>query len=392
MADPLLTSLCIICRTDSPKYKCPRCEARTCSLPCVKKHKIWSSCNGERDATVYVTLDKLKTDAGVDHDYNFLTGIERSMERAERVLRDDKDILPQERSHPPPNKRARLSGGRGRGKTTVDDGLRRLDKFSRHRMRELGIHVSLVPYGMTRSKENMSSWNRRTQTINWQVEWLFFDTGRCPASDVQPQAKRMLHKALDETPLYAAFADAVEHDRQRRLTDHERSEEKKALKKQQTPTQRPQEPTGTWQDSTCPLQNHINGSWSGSAADGLYAARIKFRFFLLRPNVPSREAQKLVPLDASAGLANLLAGQEIVEFPTICVLPTSTTDLGGGYIIEERDKRKPVKRRKASDLVNYESSEASSEEEDGQIIKKQAGEESSEDTTSSSGSDTEMPD
>ncbi|KAI0455071.1 hypothetical protein F5B21DRAFT_212859 [Xylaria acuta] len=392
MADPLLTSLCTICRIQEPKYRCPRCGARTCSLSCVKKHKTWSSCNGERDPTVFVTLDKLKTDAGIDHDYNFLTKIERSVERAERVLREDREIIPQEGSQAPPHKKARLNKGQSRGRTTVDDGPRKWDRNAIHRLCHLGIRVSSLPYGMIRAKENKSSWNRRTKTINWQVEWLFFDKGCSPATENPPQPKRMLHKALDETPLCVAFAESLEYDRQRRLTDHERVEEK-ALRKQKVPGQRSQNPTtSTWQDSPCLMQNYTDGSWSGlEDADGLHTAKNKYRFFLKQKS-PSREPQRLLRLDPSDSLATLLPGREIVEFPTIYVLSANTTNLGEGYIIEEGDTKKPVKKRKASTLVNYESGAESSEGEDGQVMEQDAEAETSDDPTSSSGSDTDMSD
>ncbi|KAI8949285.1 hypothetical protein F4801DRAFT_406174 [Xylaria longipes] len=395
MADPLLTSLCTICRIQEPKYKCPRCAARTCSLSCVKKHKTWSSCNGERDATVFVTLDKLKTDAGIDHDYNFLTKIERSVERAERVLREDREILPQEGSQPPPHKKTRLNKGQSRGRTTVDDGPRKWDRNAIHRLRQLGIHVSSLPYGMTRAKENKSSWNRRTRTINWQIEWLFFDTECSAATENLPQPKRMLHKALDETPLCAAFAEALECDRQRRLTDRERVEEKRALRDRKVSGQRSQDPTtSTWRDSPCLMQNYTNGCWSSLAGvDDLCTAENKYRFCFLKPKNPSKEPQRLLPLNPSESLATLLPGREIVEFPTIYVMSANTTSLGEGYIIEKEDTKNSVKKRKASALVNYESGAESFEEEDGQVMEQDAAEaETSDDPTSSSGSDTDMSD
>ncbi|KAI0508276.1 hypothetical protein F5B22DRAFT_424660 [Xylaria bambusicola] len=386
MADPLLTSLCTICRIQPPKYKCPRCTARTCSLSCVKKHKTWSSCNGERDPTTFVPINKLKTDAGIDHDYNFLTSIERSVERAERILRGDRNILPQETSQPPPHKKARFNKGQSRGRTTVDEGSRNWDRNVIHRMRDLRIHVSSVPYGMTRSKENQTSWNRRTKTINWQVEWLFFD-------NTQSSPKRILHKTLDETALHIAFADALEHDRQRRLTDNERAEEKK-LRKQLLFGQRPQDTMGTWQASSYPVQNQTDSSWRNSTdIDITHASKSKYRFLLLRPRNQPKAPRRLVPLNSSGCLASLLPGQEIVEFPTIYVSPASTSTLGEGYIIEERRQKDLQKKRKASTLIDYESDMESSGGEDGQINEHNVGEvDSSDDSTSSSGSDTDMSD
>ncbi|KAI1820919.1 hypothetical protein F4861DRAFT_31694 [Xylaria intraflava] len=399
MADPLLTSLCTICHIQPPRYKCPRCSARTCSLPCVKKHKVWSSCNGERDATAYIPLDKLKTDAGIDHDYNFLTKIERSIERAERVLREDRDVLPLETSAPP-HKKTRLNKGQSRGKTTVDNGLRKWDRNAIHRLRELEIHVSSVPYGMARAKENKTSWNRRTRTINWQVEWVLFGTESSVATSNQPQPKRLLHKALDETPLHAAFAEALEYDRQRHLTDHERAEEKKAHRKRQASGRRAQDQkTSMWQGSPCVMQNHSNGSWNGATDTcGTYTTENYYRFFFLKPKTPSREPQRLVPLDASESLAGFLSGREIVEFPTIYVLPDRATGLGKGYIVESIGEKHSSRKRKTPALVDYESGaesspEATDEKEDGQVMEQNVAEEEiSDDSTSSSGSDTDVSD
>ena len=49
-------SFCLICKHCKAKYKCPACEARTCSLVCCKKHKAKSNCNGKRDPAKQATL------------------------------------------------------------------------------------------------------------------------------------------------------------------------------------------------------------------------------------------------------------------------------------------------------------------------------------------------
>lgn len=67
-----------------PKYQCPRCTCRTCSLPCYKRHQKWSQCSGKRDQAAYVKRSRLCTASGIDHDYNFLTGIERAVANADR--------------------------------------------------------------------------------------------------------------------------------------------------------------------------------------------------------------------------------------------------------------------------------------------------------------------
>lgn len=66
-----------------PKYCCPRDSVRTCSLPCYKRHQQWAQCSGKRDPAAFVKRSDLATPRGIDHDYNFLTGIERGLQRAD---------------------------------------------------------------------------------------------------------------------------------------------------------------------------------------------------------------------------------------------------------------------------------------------------------------------
>ncbi|KAI1766460.1 hypothetical protein GGR53DRAFT_464337 [Hypoxylon sp. FL1150] len=387
MADPLLTSLCTICHIQSPKYKCPRCGTRTCSLACVTKHKKWSSCNGERDPTVYVPREKLKTDAGIDHDYNFLTKIERSVERAEKILREERDILPDEdaSSRPPPNKRARLHKGRSRGRVAFEENSRKWDRNSIQRMRQLGIRVSSVPYGMTRAKENNSSWNRRTRTMNWQVEWLEWAPIASEGNNTTQPTRRM-YKILDETALYLGFAEAQEYHRKVQLSDRERVEEKKQkASEKKTLTGGGQDMASTaWSAQEYTMQDSRTTAWN-DVISGLHATeglKDRYRFYYLKPKTPSREQHKLVPLRPTENLASILPGQDIVEFPTICVLPANSTTIPDGYVVENRARRS--KKRQASSLVEYAS------EEEGEAMDDKLEGQEGDDTTSSSGSDSDV--
>ncbi|KAI2611249.1 uncharacterized protein GGS25DRAFT_187497 [Hypoxylon fragiforme] len=385
MADPLLTSLCTICHIQSPKYKCPRCKARTCSLSCVKKHKNWSSCNGERDPTVYIPREKLKTDAGIDHDYNFLTKIERTVERTEKLLREEKEILPQEAasSRQPPNKKARLHKGKSRGRVTFEESSRKWDRNSIQRMRQLGINVASLPYGMTRSKENKTSWNKRTRTINWQVEWLEWKVTTPTKGNDSPKPSRILHKILDEVPLYLGFVESQEYHRQHQLSDQERAKEKKqkTMEDKKIFAGGCQDVARTaWSSQEYSMQDHGTTAWSNlvSESRAVGGSPDQYCFFFLKPRTPSREAHKLIPLQPTDNLATMLPELDVVEFPTICVLPANYTTLPDGYVVESRPGKS--KKRLGSELMEY-----ASEEEDG--TGDESGEHNDDDTTSSSGSD-----
>ncbi|KAK7743423.1 hypothetical protein SLS62_010567 [Diatrype stigma] len=414
MADPLLTSLCAICRVQTPKYKCPRCGTRTCSLTCIKKHKNWSSCNGERDPTVYVPVSKLRTDAGIDHDYNFLTKIERSVEIAEKILRDERDILPHEDTQQHNNKRARLHKGKSRGKVTLNENSRRWDRNSLQRMQRLGIHVSCLPIGMSRSKENKSSYNKRTNSINWQVEWVVLDSSNSTENDKTPVRTRIMHKLLDETPLYVGFANSVDYYRYQQMNNEQRVEERKTKKKQQqvtcdgSGTNREisfgQNVTSTaWNIQPSCIQNYVTTAWArpetSSLSDEIDPADEKrkdnYQFFYQKPTRRLKDPEKLVPLKPTDTLANILPGLDVVEFPTLCALPAGSR-LPDGYAIEKRPRpqaKTAPKKRKSSALVEYGSDEedgasgAEEETEDGEILDQEMLED---DTTSSSGSDLDM--
>lgn len=354
------------------------------------KHKKWSSCNGERDPTIYIPREKLKTDAGIDHDYNFLTKIERSVERAEKILREEREILPEENttSRPPPNKRARLHKGQSRGRVTFEENSRKWDRSSIQRMGQLGIHVSSVPYGMTRAKENKSSWNRRTRTMNWQVEWLEWKTITFD-QDNNPQPSKMLYKILDETPLYIGFAETQEYHRRVQLSDQERAQEKKQkASEKKLVTGGGQDVTSTaWSGQEYVIQDSRTAAWN-NVISGSYAIeglKGRYRFYYLKPRTPSREKHRLVPLRPTENLATILPGLDIVEFPTICVLPANSTAVPDGYVVESRPRKS--KKRQASSLVEYGSEEEGEAADDGLEEQEEA-----DDTTSSSGSDSDMSD
>ncbi|KAI0484460.1 hypothetical protein GGR56DRAFT_613924 [Xylariaceae sp. FL0804] len=400
MADPLLTSLCTICHMQMPKYKCPRCGARTCSLACVKKHKNWSSCNGERDATVFVPREKLKTEAGIDHDYNFLTKIERTVERTQKILRDEKEILPQDDVELPPNKRARLHKGQSRGKVTTNPSTRKWDRNSFTRLRRLGIHVSSVSYGMSRSKENKTSWNRRTESINWQVEWLCYDIDHTSRDCASVKPTRILHKILDEKPLSIGFAEAQEYHRHQQLTDRERAEEKETRKKQPRFRSSGQDVMSTaWHVQPHPLQSPSSATWSEE--HGQCQRSHEYRFFFLKPRTPSKEPHRLIPLNSGQPLASLLPGLDVVEFPTICVLPANTEDIPNGLVVEVVPSTVTKMERNKASLVDYDANPASEDEEqdreeEGEVAGRDladggsSNDPTSSSGTSSSGSDSDM--
>lgn len=57
--DVLLNSkFCAICNSTAIKYTCPGCGVKSCSLDCVKRHKLEYECDGKRVKTAFVKLSQ----------------------------------------------------------------------------------------------------------------------------------------------------------------------------------------------------------------------------------------------------------------------------------------------------------------------------------------------
>lgn len=321
MADPLLTTLCSICHAAPPKYVCPGCAAATCSLACSQRHKAWASCSGRRDPTAYMPPSRLKTAAGIDHDYNFLSAIERERDRNQRELVEDRGMFTERqlRELDEPRRWRRMwfgeevrfvnrederrrGGGKGgeRGATGgmfasdgEGDGDEEEEKKNngsktsslvrkvRKRLDQADIEVVHMPTGMTRQRENTTAWNRRAACINWCVEWLLYD-------DLAPggggaAATRIRHKALETTPLYRALGSSLawyRHGQQQhkskqhddssdddevQLSAHARKRRRVLIKEVKEAGRRtaPQdaEAGGTWLATPYAAQNPYTGAW-----------------------------------------------------------------------------------------------------------------------------------
>ncbi len=376
MADPLLSTLCSICHAEPQKYKCPGCGTRTCSVPCIRKHKARAECSGERNPRAYVPAAQIRTDAGVDHDYNFLSSIERSKLRLEKEILETRGLMSQHELRPNNEKQLydevwygdelhhiRKSNGPGRGKPGLSEDRLRFggsDKNMRRRLRLQDIDMVMMPRGLQRQRDNKTAFNRRTLTINWQVEWLVAD-GPAPPT-------RIMRKVLDELPLNEAAAEALrwdQHQGDRRKQEEEDTgagDDAEPPKKRRKPAGKKsrggadtqdttQDMTTTaWPCSDYTLQNSATGVWdqvSDAASAPLSAPEqanqlARWKFFLLKAG-QGVSGKALIPLSSTEPLSAALSGRTVVEFPTIYVLSPSA-ELPGGFVLAstERRKRKAV--------------------------------------------------
>jgi len=47
---------CSTCKVELSKYKCPGCSARSCSITCVKEHKVQTGCTGRRNRAAFIPI------------------------------------------------------------------------------------------------------------------------------------------------------------------------------------------------------------------------------------------------------------------------------------------------------------------------------------------------
>jgi len=333
--DPLLSLLCTICHIDPPKYTCPRCYVQTCSLICSKRHKLWASCSGVRDPTVFKPMSELATPSGIDHDYNFLYSIEHRIERSEKLLVEDLEIV------------SKGELDRARKGEDEESWKRRHEKEApgevcvAKMLSEMGCRVLTAPKGMRRNKENTSGWNKRHRTIHWQVEWIR-----------EKSVGRTLYRALGDKAIGEVYDLMREEERRMGLSPEEKKAEKKrkandikaAVKKAKVDASHIPEHT------TIPLlQDSESGTWSftptyTSIPDISQAESPKlepairprnYHLYLHRPLTPSSFPKVLVPLDPDKTLTDLLRKREVLEFPTIYVLDEPPEDIPEKFMLEK---------------------------------------------------------
>ncbi|KAH7321233.1 hypothetical protein B0I35DRAFT_477737 [Stachybotrys elegans] len=322
------------------------------SVPLLVKHKAWSECNGKRDQTAFVTRSKLRTPAGIDHDYNFLHGIELSMERAERVIIGDRGLVEEDELRPLTVREVKWRQGRDgkRRKVIVTRVLREakgrvLERNLASRLKAHNIQLVCMPMGMSRQRENTTTLNRRTGRINWQVEWLTFTHGSGGGDMSKP--RRLLSKVMDDATIYDAYQEVVlqnqgsEEDRQLRRT-------KKARLGAQSPT------NSAWNPASDTIQDPTNSTWLSHhgpevdlwASDKDAVIENEYDFFLARLPQRSGSPNIVTRIGPKECLRDILANTKVLEFPAVYVL-RGGSPLPEGFALGPKDKNRSqgVKRK-----------------------------------------------
>jgi HIT zinc finger len=290
-ADALLSELCAICHTNPQRYKCPRCGIQTCSLPCVKRHKLWSQCSGVRSPAAYRKRNELATPASVDQDYNFITSVERSVARAGDEAAE-------------------------RGiKLNTDEG-QEVVRGQRRTNIEIANSEAIVlkaPEGMSRNKQNKSRWNMRGRYFSWTIEWVLPDGSKSLA---YVQALRTVGEAF----MHSVGGKAL---RKRKWTD----EDAVTQPQEKDLVQEPQDESGRKTGKDCLDRPTLK---EARPANNLPS---DLHFYLHCPNTPSA-IKSIIPIKPDATIADIVKERLLLEFPTIFILYEPPQMLSKPFILE----------------------------------------------------------
>ncbi|KAJ5488820.1 hypothetical protein N7539_003710 [Penicillium diatomitis] len=313
-SDPLLSELCSICHVNPPKYRCPRCATRTCSLPCSRRHKLWSQCSGVRDPAAYLKRSELASEAAFDRDFNFITGIERTLERAERDAENRGIDLTREpvgnEEDDIPNDAATDPVGAGRKRKHPTQGLVKGEAGFLRGAEAGAVRVLRAPRGMSRNTQNTSRWHPKHKCLSWTVEW------------VSATGDKTVRNALETYQVSDAYDRAFPPPKEARAhTDGKKDDvvpgNERSAEQTSSEANNPDH-----ESADTKSQAAASESAGEKGATPLIDPHRNLYFYLHRPRTSTKKPV-IVPLPPSETLHTVLRDRTVLEFPTIYVLTDS---------------------------------------------------------------------
>lgn len=184
--DPLL---CSSCMSKEPKYKCPCCEVRSCSLTCVKQHKADRNCEGKRPRSSFLRVKEMNDNTLVQ-DFTFLQDTQAAVQGL--------------------SSRDPLVKGGNRSKHNKYASPKHKELLKQCSRRSPPIGLLLMPQGMQRHAANSTVYRRKLKHIAWRVDWVFVANARRTVTTMHfPEYVswgEVLHDLLLEHPRYPSAA------------------------------------------------------------------------------------------------------------------------------------------------------------------------------------------
>ncbi|WWC86087.1 uncharacterized protein L201_000958 [Kwoniella dendrophila CBS 6074] len=198
-ATPIDTTKCVVCYTP-PKYTCPRCSKRTCSLECSKKHKSMDECNGIRDPTSFVPLNQYGQGVWSD-DYKWLE------EGRRKVIGWGENVKIEEIKSTSSNNIIRRNNNNDRNQKIKRNHHHHHQKSDllKRELQKRNCQIDFMPNGMEKRNINQSSWNPKTKQLNITIHIIIpfklFDPNSTNDSYKTINHPRILFASNDSKPL-----------------------------------------------------------------------------------------------------------------------------------------------------------------------------------------------
>ncbi|KAL8994232.1 MAG: hypothetical protein Q9188_007126 [Gyalolechia gomerana] len=295
------------------------------------RHKQWASCSGIRDPSAYVKRSDLATPKGIDHDYNYLTSIERQFDIAERDLESRGILLYDENQN----------GAKKRGYKPV-----RGQVPLENAIKQCRVVVDKAPKGMSRQKQNATCWDKKAKRIVWTVEWIHKDgsreIGQCP--DTEP-----IDVAYNRIATSKAAAEAerpnkklkvnTEVSRPAALAKTPQPKQPSTISRAQAPTEQallsePSSSLATDHQQSATLEGDDPHNEPPPSANTDLPSPPPLHFYLLLPSTAT-SYRVLIPLSPTDTLAAALTDRLVLEFPTVYALKQPPDKLPTGFMTED---------------------------------------------------------
>ena len=257
----------------------------------MKKHKKRAQCSGVRDPGAYRRRADLANPTSIDQDFNFITGVERSLQRADEDVEERKIHL----------RPAGLDGYRGPEKLEAAAA-------------ERGIKLIRAPQGLSRRKQNTSHPSHHGQNIMWTVEWLH-------QKDWQRVTNMLDTQTIGDA--FDSFFGKVTRKRKRGQDRMSRSRNENEAEGQGDPENR---------DTGEVLANEQADTHEQDNTQPTHKPD-KFHFYLHRPLTRSN-VKVLIPFSRETRLKDLLKGRTIIEFPTIHIRFDTPEQISEPFMLE----------------------------------------------------------
>ena len=278
----------------------------------MKKHKIWSQCSGVRNPAAYRKRADLETPESVDQDYNFITSIERGLQRA------DADVAE-------------------RGVTLDGGDTKRLIRGQARLWKEIedsGAIVMKAPAGLSRSKQNKTHWNNKEKCLAWTIEWVLPDGDRLYQNCL---AKRTVQEAF--TFCVGKKVLSIKRKPSEGIPPPKRRRGKPEVEDRTCLTQPHPEPaldeaphqSRTEAENSRDRQEKDKTDQPGppSMSDILSG----LHFYLHRPNTLSNTTC-VIPISLDFRIADIVKDHLLLEFPTILIRNEPPESLPNPFITE----------------------------------------------------------